>query len=556
MILFKIPDTQRTSLLPNGTWKCARPYQPKQLVAARHTPPDFRLRRGWRTASLLPAVVIGLLAVAPSPALAFDVLWNQSIDNNYANPDNWQTGFRPAFFLNEVGVIGNTAVPNGAANVTSVVLDQPAGIVLGKNPGTIGTLNIHSGGMLTVKPGSQTTGNVDIGNSGVGILNVSSGGVLVAQSLALGGANGSQLQLDGTAILNITDDVQLNNLTRMTGSSVDFTLGGDLNFDGGSTLVAEITGTSHSAFHVQGHTTIGGTLQVQFDGFNPTVGDAWNLVDATSISGNFTSITSPGFPLEGSQQFVVRTVADASSVYGRVVRLMLEEFQSILELRVDPTTGHAILFNSSDLDAVAIEGYDIFSPSGSLLPADGSWDSLDDQNAAGGDWRESNVSQSRLAELKQAGATTVGIDAGDVFDLGIPFDAAAGSQDLQFSFLRSGEAFPSPGVVTYQAFALPGDYNDDGSVDAADYTVWRDSFGQHVALPNESLTAGTPGVVDQEDYDLWAQRFGDSNSNNFQLAHHSVPEPSSSWTLLLYTLVPATVARRSLRHHEDGITTS
>ena len=225
-------------------------------------------------------------------------------------------------------------------------------------------------------------------------------------------------------------------------------------------------------------------------------------------------------------------------------RLTLEESQSIIELRVDPTTGHAIFFNSSDLDAVAIEGYDIFSTSGSLRPADGSWDSLDDQNAAGGDWRESNVSQSRLAELKQAGATTLGINAGDVFALGIPFDANAGSHDLQFSVLRSGEAFPSPGVVTYQAFALPGDYNDDGSVDAADYTEWRDSFGQNVALPNESLTAVTPGVVDQEDYDLWAQRFGDSNSNSFQLAHHSVPEPSSSCLCLLITLIATTVARR------------
>ena len=30
-----------------------------------------------------------------------------------------------------------------------------------------------------------------------------------------------------------------------------------------------------------------------------------------------------------------------------------------------------------------------------------------------------------------------------------------------------------------------GDYNDNGIVDAADYTVWRDHLGQSFALSNE-----------------------------------------------------------------------
>ena len=53
---------------------------------------------------------------------------------------------------------------------------------------------------------------------------------------------------------------------------------------------------------------------------------------------------------------------------------------------------------------------------------------------------------------------------------------------------------------------LAGDYNDDGFVDAADYTVWREQLGRaRFALPNETVTAGT---VTAEDYDVWKSNFG------------------------------------------------
>ena len=61
------------------------------------------------------------------------------------------------------------------------------------------------------------------------------------------------------------------------------------------------------------------------------------------------------------------------------------------------------------------------------------------------------------------------------------------------------------------AFSVPvgvaGDYNNDGKVDAADYTVWRDHLGQTFALPNE-MPGVTTGMVTQEDYDYWKAHFG------------------------------------------------
>lgn len=57
---------------------------------------------------------------------------------------------------------------------------------------------------------------------------------------------------------------------------------------------------------------------------------------------------------------------------------------------------------------------------------------------------------------------------------------------------------------TAPALATNGDYNDNGVVDAADYTIWRDNFGSSVSLPNDP----TPGSVDQGDYDVWRSNFG------------------------------------------------
>ena len=56
--------------------------------------------------------------------------------------------------------------------------------------------------------------------------------------------------------------------------------------------------------------------------------------------------------------------------------------------------------------------------------------------------------------------------------------------------------------------ALLGDYNQNGTVDAADYTVWRDSLGQ-TGLPMFSGADGSGnGSIGAEDYGVWKSQFG------------------------------------------------
>ncbi|QDV77739.1 PEP-CTERM sorting domain-containing protein [Botrimarina mediterranea] len=80
--------------------------------------------------------------------------------------------------------------------------------------------------------------------------------------------------------------------------------------------------------------------------------------------------------------------------------------------------------------------------------------------------------------------------------------------------------------VTYGG--VLGDYNDDGVVDAADYTVWRDSGS--APLPNEEVS---PGVNDIADYLYWAERYGATDTG---LPATAVPEPA---TLLMIAAVAA-----------------
>jgi hypothetical protein len=94
--------------------------------------------------------------------------------------------------------------------------------------------------------------------------------------------------------------------------------------------------------------------------------------------------------------------------------------------------------------------------------------------------------------------------------------------------------------------ALPGDYNEDGVVDAADYVVWRDRWGQTFTLPGEDPAAATPGLVDQEDYDYWRINFGQTGGSGAAGSSIAiaVPEPASAWMLVVAMAVGLRKHRR------------
>ena len=85
---------------------------------------------------------------------------------------------------------------------------------------------------------------------------------------------------------------------------------------------------------------------------------------------------------------------------------------------------------------------------------------------------------------------------------------------------------------------VPGDYNDNGTVDAADYVLWRNGG----PLQNE---VDTPGVVNAADYTAWRTRFGNSGSGAGANANAAVPEPATFVLLIFggWLVPPATPGR-------------
>jgi hypothetical protein len=84
---------------------------------------------------------------------------------------------------------------------------------------------------------------------------------------------------------------------------------------------------------------------------------------------------------------------------------------------------------------------------------------------------------------------------------------------------------------------VPGDYNNNGIVDAADYTVWREKLGTSTNLPNDT----TPASVTQADYDVWKSNYGNHPSGSGASANAAVPEPASVvliWAGLAASLFP------------------
>jgi hypothetical protein len=74
------------------------------------------------------------------------------------------------------------------------------------------------------------------------------------------------------------------------------------------------------------------------------------------------------------------------------------------------------------------------------------------------------------------------------------------------------------------ALGISGDYNNNGTVDAADYVVWRENLNASVTLPNDT----TPGTVQQADYDVWRANFGRSSTGALGASvTQGVPEPAS-----------------------------
>jgi glucose/arabinose dehydrogenase len=108
--------------------------------------------------------------------------------------------------------------------------------------------------------------------------------------------------------------------------------------------------------------------------------------------------------------------------------------------------------------------------------------------------------------------------------------------DTRFGEGVFGEMYMSTKLLGGQIYLvtnsvpLSGDFNQDRVVDAADYTVWRDTLGSngyHLAADGNG-----DGRVDAADYDVWRSHFGQTWGAGSGTGALSVPEPTTTALML------------------------
>jgi hypothetical protein len=90
---------------------------------------------------------------------------------------------------------------------------------------------------------------------------------------------------------------------------------------------------------------------------------------------------------------------------------------------------------------------------------------------------------------------------------GSPLSSALYTLDFETTSLAQSQ-------VTFTIAPLPGDFNDDGVVDTADFSIWRKGLGT---------------IYTQADYDVWHANFGQTRATaaGASLAAGTIPEPAA-----------------------------
>ena len=206
---------------------------------------------------------------------------------------------------------------------------------------------------------------------------------------------------------------------------------------------------------------------------------------------------------------------------------------------IHPVTGEIVLRNGS-ASSLEFDNYWITSPANALLSANGSWNSLDDQNydadgnGTGQSWDESGGSNaSQISESYLLGSTT--LDPGELVSIGKAYNTSIvdANMTLRYHDVNSSPTSLLDGGVV---FVMLGDMDGDGDVTDLDVPLFvqalTDRAAYDTAQPNiDADFVGDfdgNGLLDVGDLGAFSLAVNAATASGNSTA---VPEPST-WALI------------------------
>ncbi len=437
------------------------------------------------------------------------------------------------------GYLGFLAGSSGTATVNGAGSTWTSGSMYTGYDGN-GTLHISNGGEVSTTsgvialgaasvstvtvddPGSDWTnaGEMMLGRLGTGSLEVTNGGIVSNTSAYLG----MNALATGTATVSGLDSV--------------WTSSGDLYVGGCTTQYTYYDGAGTGVLHIAsgGTVDVGGDLYIGArNGSNGTVdlaGGALRLHGGELIKGggaasfNFTGgrlegvgIVDLGAPLLQ----IAGTLAPGNSAGATQVEGGYIIDAGTLEIEIN---GHGAAGTNWDL--LYVNGaVDLLGTNGL---ADGVLEVILGFAPSPGDefLILANDGADPIVGTFAGGSSVTALYDGNLYQLTVDYSAGDGN-DV---------------VLIAATAALSGDYNLDGVVDAADYTVWRDALGATV-VPCSGPDGSGDGTVDEADYAIWKAHFGEASGSGVSLAQTTnVPEPASAVLLVLGCVVAGMMRHR------------
>ncbi len=455
-----------------------------------------------------------------------DYRWTSESGGNWDGAANWWIGRTPrdvvpTLIKPDIGV--TITGPTGAVTLASLEIDASTGTTTLDLPSSS---LISVSGATTIGPGGRITGQgtlhsaATITNNGEIDLGTSSlqltGGYLTNNGLIRGnGQIGNRLSNQATGEVRAETGKRILFSYNSAGANNNFA-DAEINLLGGTVEFADAVLNTFGAF-IGGHGTLvfnGGlnnTGNVAFTGDSDVLGDVTNIGFAKIIISGGATVTFYDDVNHNAVSSEIRTSAGSNAVFlgsvsgpGPFTGTGTNYFEGDLKPGSSPAAvsfgGNVHLGGSANLE-IELAG----------TTAGTEFDTLD------------------IAGIASLGGTlTVALLDNFMPSLGDSFEIVSAVGGISGTF--GTEALPSlTGNLTWNVVynansvslivLLPGDYNGNGIVDAADYTVWRKNPG---------------GVYTSDDYNTWRAHFGQTaGSGAGSSANAAVPEPTAFVLLIL-----------------------